>query len=183
MPDQAKSAATILALGAHHIMMGPTSDLGPVDPQFRVGPTGALYAGRDIIAAVESAQLAITASPESYPLHAALLSDVTALLVQSARMAIARTPDLVMDALRSNPDRAKADAEQILAALKEPLIDTPRDHSAVLGADDAANLGLPILKLDPRCEQWQRVWRLYAKYFLISHAMYEGRTSSRGIPA
>ncbi|WP_419949131.1 SDH family Clp fold serine proteinase [Candidatus Palauibacter sp.] len=35
VPDQAKSAGTLFVLGAHHIVMGPTSDLGPVDPQFR----------------------------------------------------------------------------------------------------------------------------------------------------
>jgi membrane-bound ClpP family serine protease len=29
-PDIAKSAATIFALGAHEILMGPTSDLGPI---------------------------------------------------------------------------------------------------------------------------------------------------------
>lgn len=34
VPNQAKSAGTILLIGAHHILMGPTSDLGPVDPQF-----------------------------------------------------------------------------------------------------------------------------------------------------
>lgn len=33
VPDQAKSAATILCLGAHHILMGPCGDLGPIDPQ------------------------------------------------------------------------------------------------------------------------------------------------------
>ena len=35
VPDQAKSAGTLFVLGAHHIYMGPTSDLGPVDPQFQ----------------------------------------------------------------------------------------------------------------------------------------------------
>ena len=32
VPNQAKSAGTLLAMGAHSILMGPTSDLGPVDP-------------------------------------------------------------------------------------------------------------------------------------------------------
>src|SRR5215469_115603 len=36
VPDIAKSAATLLILGADRILMGPTSDLGPVDPQFQV---------------------------------------------------------------------------------------------------------------------------------------------------
>src|SRR5260370_24242527 len=32
LPHIAKSAATIFALGAHEIIMGPTSDLGPIHP-------------------------------------------------------------------------------------------------------------------------------------------------------
>ena len=32
VPNQAKSAGTLLLMGAHCILMGPTSDLGPVDP-------------------------------------------------------------------------------------------------------------------------------------------------------
>ena len=35
VPDIAKSAGTVLTLGAHHILMGPVSDLGPIDPQFQ----------------------------------------------------------------------------------------------------------------------------------------------------
>ena len=34
VPDQAKSAGTMFVLGADRVYMGPTSDLGPVDPQF-----------------------------------------------------------------------------------------------------------------------------------------------------
>jgi ClpP class serine protease len=34
VPDMAKSAATLLCLGADKILMGPAGDLGPVDPQF-----------------------------------------------------------------------------------------------------------------------------------------------------
>ena len=33
VPDQAKSAATLVALGASEIMMSTTSELGPIDPQ------------------------------------------------------------------------------------------------------------------------------------------------------
>jgi hypothetical protein len=50
VPDMAKSAGTILALGAHHIIMGPASDLGPIDPQFQIG-NGSLAGAKDIIAA------------------------------------------------------------------------------------------------------------------------------------
>lgn len=36
IPKKAKSAATILALGAHNIYLRDTAELGPVDPQFSV---------------------------------------------------------------------------------------------------------------------------------------------------
>lgn len=63
VPNQAKSAGTILLMGAHHILMGPTSDLGPVDPQF---PTkSGLYSAKDLIAAAEHAEKALAENPES----------------------------------------------------------------------------------------------------------------------
>lgn len=101
VPDQAKSAATILALGAHEILMGPTSDLGPVDPQFQLADGRSLVAAKDIIAAVAAAEAAIATNPDTYPLHASLLSDVSGLMVQQARSTIDRSSDLVLEALKS----------------------------------------------------------------------------------
>ena len=62
VPDQAKSAATLLALGAHRIMMSATSDLGPVDPQLPLGQS--LVAAKDVIAAVEAASAAVAREPD-----------------------------------------------------------------------------------------------------------------------
>ena len=63
VPDQAKSAGTPFALGAHRIYMGPTSDLGPVDPQFQLSD-GSLASASAIIAAVDRAEDRIQQSPE-----------------------------------------------------------------------------------------------------------------------
>lgn len=76
VPDRAKSADTLFVLGADTIYMGPTSDLGPVDPQFQLS-NGSLAAARAIIAAVDRAEKSIQQDPTTYPLHAALLSDRT----------------------------------------------------------------------------------------------------------
>jgi len=35
VPDYAKSAATMIALGSDKIMMGYLAELGPIDPQLR----------------------------------------------------------------------------------------------------------------------------------------------------
>jgi serine dehydrogenase proteinase len=181
VPDIAKSAATILAMGAHRILMGPTSDLGPVDPQLQTAG-GSLVSAKDIIAAVAAAEAAVSARPDTYPLHAALLSDVTALQVQQARSAMDRTGDLVEEALKSHPGRTDAEVQDLKRKLHSPLVDQPKDHSAVFSADDAEHAGLPVVKADPRGEQWQLIWRLFTKYLALGagpqFAVYEGSRAS-----
>jgi ATP-dependent protease ClpP protease subunit len=183
VPDIAKSAATILVMGAHHILMGPTSDLGPVDPQFQIGGQQGLVSAKDIIAAVENAEKAVAASPDTYPIHAALLSDVTALQVQQARSALERTEDLVSEALQSLPGRTADEVEQLKGQLQIKLIDVPHDHSAVFSAQDAKLAGLPVEIVSPNGDQWRLIWRLYAKYLLMGAGpglgVYEGANASR----
>ena len=87
-PDMAKSAATILCLGAHHILMGPGSDQGPIDPQMIFpGEDGKLTAAsaKEIVAAIGEAEERIRANPGSFPLFASLLSDVNMLMVNKPR--------------------------------------------------------------------------------------------------
>lgn len=184
VPDQAKSAGTLLTMGAHHILMGPTSDLGPVDPQFPNPSGGGLYAAKDLIAAVEHAEQAIAANPDSYPLHVSLLADVSAVMVQQARSALARSSDLVKEALTSHPDRSADDIEKLAQAVAEPLIDLPRDHGAVFDGKDAESAGLPVIHVDPGGEQWQLIWRLWAKYFKLGFpiSVAEGRSASQVMP-
>ena len=174
VPNQAKSAGTILALGAHHILMGPTSDLGPVDPQFQ-NPTGpGLYSAKDLIAAVEAAEKAVTNNPDTYALHASLLADVNALMVQQARSALNRTEDLVREALGSNPDRVPKEVSKIAKAIKKTLIDLPMNHGAVVGAADANRVELPVIEVDPESDQWRLIWLLWTKYCALGNACMRG---------
>ncbi len=177
VPDMAKSAGTILALGAHHILMGPTSDLGPIDPQFQIG--SGLVSAKDIIAALTAAESAIQASPETYMLHSALLSDVTALQVQQARSALARSGDVMREALSSHSNRTADEVESLCTSLREPLIDNPQSHGATFSATDAESCGLPVKHADPRSEQWELIWRLWMKYFAGNMRTYEGLVASK----
>lgn len=180
VPDQAKSAGTIMCLGAHHIAMGPTSDLGPVDPQFQM-PNGSLVSAKSIIAAVKSAEEAVQRNPESFPIHASLLAGVDALMLEAAKAAMSRGGELVQDALTSNPDRSADEATTIAERLREQLIDTPSSHAAIFGAADAAAVGLPVLPLDPAASQWQLLWRLWTKYLVTGERWYEGMRSSKSL--
>lgn len=182
VPDQAKSAGTILALGAHHILMGPVSDLGPIDPQIALADGTTLVSAKDIIAAVDEATSRVQASPETYALHAALLADVTALMVQQARAALARTDDLLEEALRANKDRSDEEVNALRDSLAEPLITSAKSHGAIFGLDEAMAAGLPVTPADPASAQWQLIWRLWAKYFAMSQRFYEGERASKMFP-
>lgn len=165
VPDRAKSAGTLLALGAHHILMGPTSDLGPVDPQLVIDRD--LWAAKDIIAAVDDATEKVQKAPDTYPVHAALLGGITALMVQRARSALKRTSDIIDEAVRSNPDRDDAAIKALDESIRRELVDKPKSHPAVFGIEQARNAGLPVLEADPTGTQWKLIWRLWAKYFAM----------------
>lgn len=182
IPDIAKSAGTLIALGAHHILMGPTSDLGPVDPQFFRGSE--IVSAKDLIAAWESANAAIQEAPETYPLHISLMADVTAVQIEQARAALAYTDELVEDVLKSQPDRTADEVRVLMGTLKEPLIDAPKQHGAVINAADALSYGLPVVQADPALEQWRIIRLLFSRYFLMNDGwtgIYEGRRASRVI--
>ena len=178
VPNQAKSAATLLALGAHHIMMAPHSDLGPVDAQMLLG--GRWVAAKDIITAVDDAVAKVEVNPDTYPFHVSMLAELTYIMVQEARAALARSQDLLVEALRSNPDRSDSQVKALSDALKDSLVDRPQTHAALFSADDGIKAGLPVAKPDLGGEQWQLLWRLWTMYFLMgrSKLIYEGRRAS-----
>ncbi len=161
--------------------MGPTSDLGPVDPQFEFGDE--LVSAKDIIAAVEKALDDVAGRPDTYPLHSALLADVNALKVEQARSALARTDDLVREALQSNPAHSDSDVDDLVQRLHEPLIEAPKDHAAIFGAEYAQKLGLPVTICDPASDQWKRIWQLWMHYFALGPArIYESELASQVHP-
>ncbi len=177
IPDLAKSAGTLMTLGAHHILMGPTSDLGPIDPQLQLKP-GTLVAAKDIIAAVDNAAAAVQGAPATYPIYASLLGDVTAIIVQQARAAMDRTNDLLRKALRSHPGRTPGEVDHLQTTLGKLLIKEMQTHTAIFGAKEAKDAGLPVEQRSSSDEQWQAIWRLWTKYYSLNQRVYEnGRAS------
>lgn len=108
------------------------------------------------------------------------LFEVNALKVEQARSALARTDDLVHEALQSNPDRGHDETKSLAMALHEPLIEAPKDHSAIFGANYASELGLPVTICDPASAQWRLIWQLWMHYFALgSVVVYENERASQ----
>lgn len=182
VPDMAKSAGTIMCLGADCILMAPMSDLGPVDPQFLVGDR--LVGAKEIDRAVASAEARIGEAPDSYPLYAGLLADVNMIMVEQARSAMSRSYDLIKEALEC-AGRQQSAVTALADALRGPLIDEATNHGATVGPTKAKDLGLPVVEADPSSEQWRLIWALWTRYFQMNAwpagrlSVYEGRYASQ----
>ena len=176
VPDQAKSAATLMAIGAHRILMGPASDLGPIDAQFWDGEM--LVSAKDIIATMDHAENKVLESPDTLPLYASMLSDVSLVMVQQSRSALVRSRDLLGEALGSCSGRSDAEVRQLADNLAEPLIDRPASHAALFSAKDAADAGLPVQPADVYGEQWSLIWQLWMKYWTLGNSVYESEKAS-----
>jgi len=184
VPDQAKSAATLLCLGADRILMGPAGDLGPVDPQLPGDTEWSLVSCKDLVRAVDEAEARVTRAPDAYPLFASLLADVSMVRLEQARSAIDRSESLVREALACAGNRTAADVEALTGRLRGPLIDDPATHSAVISAPAARRHGLPVELADPASDQWRLIWSLWVRYVHLGcfpvgqSSVYEGQRAS-----
>lgn len=178
VPDRAKSAATLIALGAHWIAMGTTSDLGPIDPQFILREGGSLVPGNDIIAAVDRAVEGVRENPETFSIYATLLSDVTAVMAERARAERGRTTDLLLAALNSNSAREEQEVRRLAECLRGPLIEGTQSHGALFGLQEAKTAGLPVIESENIPQQWDRLWRLWTRYVAFDRFIHEGRRAS-----
>lgn len=187
VPDLAKSAATLICLGADRILMGPAGDLGPVDAQLQLGQRR-LTGAREIIAAVEHAEERVRAAgtnTEVMGLYAALLEGVDMVIVQEARSASARDEALILEALGCSSTRTASAARGMAKKLNKPLITEAKSHGAVFSGEQAQKIGLPVIIAEPRSEQWRLVWELWTRYFAMEcfpagfTAVYEGRRASQ----
>lgn len=141
VPRRAKSNGTLVALAAKAIIMGPSSELGPIDPNIVIGPQNQV--------------------PAQFILSA---PNVDPILVQSANMAVAQTRKLATTLLQTGMMKGKA-AEEIMA-LVEKLATRNHFHShgSVIDADEAATLGLNIEKHGASDDLWERFWLLRCLY-------------------
>ncbi|MDQ4032177.1 MAG: ATP-dependent Clp protease proteolytic subunit [Actinomycetota bacterium] len=182
VPEMAKSAATILALGAHEVLMGPTSDLGPIDPQVYL-PDRGFVSAKDLIASVDRAIAEVEQRPSTYPLMAAMLAGIDVTAVEFARSALNRTGDMARQAIASNPERNGIAVKDMLDRINGPLIKEPSSHGAVIGAPEAKTFGLPITDLGHANPQWRDIWALWTRYFVLGPTpylqVYEGIRASQ----
>lgn len=183
VPDMAKSAATVLCLGADEIIMGPAGDLGPIDPQM-ILQSRFMVSAKELVKAVEDAEAKVRNNPGAFALYSSLLSDVNMLTYEQSKSAMDRSGTLMEEALAAVKTRTSTEVSQLSQKLKGPLIEVPTNHAAVFSFEDAQRNGLPVRRLEPHSDEWRLLWALWTHYYALgcfpngNTAIYEGKRVS-----
>jgi Serine dehydrogenase proteinase len=157
IPDFAKSAGTLMALGADALIMSDSSELGTIDPQIWSDDGH----GRETCHSVLSYLDAFTIHSE------ALRKDPDDPV---ARIMLGKLDPTTLRNFESIRDRARNFAEDQLkrkgrnfSHIASALMDTNRwpSHGQMIKWQDVQDLGLEVEYLPPRSKQWQAYWRLY----------------------
>lgn len=161
VPDYAKSAATLIALGADTIVMSDSSELGAIDPQIALPDSNG-----------HLVQLSAQSYLDAYRRHAEQLTANPADPV--ARLMLAKLDPALVTKLERMVKRSRAIAEDLLtqAMIKDPadaatvateLSDTERwySHGQMISHENLTGLGVNITYHPPTDPAWQNYWRLY----------------------
>lgn len=158
--NAAKSNGTLIALAASEIVMGPTSELGPIDPHLNGIPCTVL----------SQPQVAVS----NFPLQ------------QLAELGLKQTRKLATRLLKagmlSGLDDGQIDA--IVSSLATR--DTYFSHGSTIDHREASSIGLKVTALAASDPLWQRIWMLYCMYDFDTRRdgylkIFEGRARSTAV--
>ncbi|ARN83958.1 SDH family Clp fold serine proteinase [Methylocystis bryophila] len=158
VPDYAKSAGTLMALGANSILMSDSSELGPIDPQVVLKDGNGNDMNHSVLTylnAYEEAAEALREKPDD----------------PANRITFEKFDPTVVRKFKSVRQRARLFAENLLKrrganfskiASKLMDIDIFPSHGQMIGWEAAReDIGLPVEYLPPTDSIWRKYWSLY----------------------
>jgi ATP-dependent protease ClpP protease subunit len=166
VPGKAKSAATMICFGASKIIMGPSSELGPVDPQI-------IYADEKGRRKQHSAYNLVTSYDNLFGRAVATKGRVEPFLqqldnydardIQRYREVIELGDDIAVKALKAGMMSRKSDKairHQIERFLKPQRT---RSHGRPIFRDEARDCGLAVEHADIGEGGWDLIYELYVR--------------------
>lgn len=157
IPDYAKSAGTLMALGANAIVMSDSSELGPIDPQVssRDGNgSDVVYSVLTYLNAYDAARKALRDTPDDL----------------AARITFEKFDPTIVSKFQSVRDRARSFAENLLkrrgmnfSKIASELMDINKyqSHGQMIGWETANEMGLTITYMQSTNPVWRKYWALY----------------------
>ncbi len=161
VPKMAKSAATMIAMGATKIYMSDTSELGPIDPQTRIGEQRV-----SVYSIVESYRKlldgAVNTKGRIEP-FLQQLSNYNPIEVKQLESLQDLSEDIAINALKSGmmSSKPKSEIKRKIRLFLTP--ETTKVHGRAIYPETAKKAGLNIEMMDHNSGFWNLCWELYIR--------------------
>lgn len=158
VPDQAKSAATLVALGASEIMMSTTSELGPIDPQVELQDQDGSWnwhSAFDYMETYEEAERNYRKEPDD-PAFGAVFDRLDSVRFRRMEKHVEYTRKCAENILKRHGGNFTLAPSRLMDRKRFPL------HGQVIDWETALHhLKLNVRFMDYRDKVWWSYWRLY----------------------
>ena len=158
VPDFAKSAGTLMILGADSVVMSDMSELGPIDPQIRL--VNEWQSAQNYLDAYEAHAKTLKNDPNDIAAQI-MLGKLDPAAIRSCRAAVNRSRQAAESLLKRGMFRNGGNWTQTVTE----LLATTRwlSHGQMISWEDARDplIGLVVEHLEYHSETWQDYWRLH----------------------
>jgi hypothetical protein len=161
VPKQAKSAATMICLGARKIMLSETSELGPIDPQIQY--RNATYAAHEIIESYEDLFRKAIRSRGRIDPYLQQLNRFDARDIRWIRSAQQLSDSIALRVLGTGSMSGKR--QSTIRKMIRPFLNPKytKVHGRPIYHDVVERCGLPVRLFPIRSNLWKIVWELYVR--------------------
>lgn len=178
VPGSAKSAASIICMGASKIMMADTSQLGPVDPQIirREGNGWRQFSAHNLVSSydrlfAEAIKTKGNLEPFIQQLQAFDVRDIN-----HYRDLIKLSEDIAIKILKSGMMSAKSKAQirNSIRLFLDPRMGTI-SHARSINRSEAESCGLTVEKMDVHSNRWRAIYELYVRTQQFVNSSYASK--------
>jgi hypothetical protein len=175
VPNRAKSAATLIALGADKIVMGISSELGPIDPQIPINISGFLQfiSAHDFINALDEILAKIDESKkknENTDHLLVMLSTFNLPFIEKCKREISYISEIAQKYLTNHMLKKYSDPEErrrIAKIITDSLTSTAiqKSHAKIIDfkAIKDLDIKLEIEYLEETTNLWKLIWEYYIR--------------------
>jgi hypothetical protein len=166
VPGKAKSAGTLIAMGASKIMMPMSAELGPVDPQIFLAENGRqrTFSAHGLVSGYDRIFAEAVASSGRLEPYLQQLSFYDDRDVNIYRGLITLSEHISVKVLSSGMMAGKTDDEikKAIEIFLNPVAGT-HSHGRPIYANEASSCGIKVETLDVNSVLWRKLYELYAR--------------------
>ncbi len=185
VPKMAKSAATVVSMGADEILMSPTSELGPIDPQIVMEGDGRqlrLVPAHEVIESYEDLMKKAEETKGQLAPYLQQLERYDSTKIRGIKSVQELSESIAVQTLQTGMMLGCEESE-ISEKIKQFLDPTKTGvHGRPISPDTAKECGLKVRVEDLRSELWGVIWELYVRLHhvtsTVSSKIVESRESS-----